>query len=138
AMRVLRRQGLLLAAALAFAGPCVAANYEVRVGNNNGVGTAEGFSFKPGVLRIAPGDTVTFRNRVYAGNPPHNVVSDDGLFRCARGCDGEGGDGSPTQVAFEFTLAFPDPGTVAYHCEVHGEPGLIIIGDGDGGGDPPP
>ncbi len=135
--RRLRRQGLLLVAALAFAGPCIAANHDVRVGNNAGVG-ASGFSFSPSVLSIAPGDTVTFRNRVYTDNPAHNVVSDDGLFRCARGCDGEGGDGNPTQVAYEFTLAFPNPGTFAYHCEVHDEPGLIIVGDGDGGGDPPP
>jgi hypothetical protein len=47
------------------------------------------------------------------------VVANDGSFRCANGCDGEGGDGSPSTVAWSFTRTFTTPGTIGYYCEQH-------------------
>ena len=48
--------------------------------------------FHPDTLTINAGDSVTFialdDDLIVTG--PHNVVADDGSFRCARGCD-EGG-----------------------------------------------
>src|SRR5678816_3093794 len=47
-------------------------------------------AFSPQFLTVQAGDTVTFLN--LGGN--HNVVADDGSFRCAHGCDGDGQGGS--------------------------------------------
>jgi hypothetical protein len=73
----------------------------------------------------------------------HNVVADDGAFRCARGCDGEGGDGTPVSgfscnartgscfpdatLQMVFTLQFNVPGIVNFHDEVGGATGVIIV-----------
>jgi hypothetical protein len=58
---------------------------------------------------------------------PHNVVADDGSFRCAMGCDGEGGDGTPSASFWYFTRTFDTPGVVAYHDEVSGAAGTITV-----------
>src|SRR5512144_591326 len=47
-------------------------------------------AFSPQFLTIQAGDTVTFLNL----GGYHNVVADDGSFRCAHGCDGDGQGGS--------------------------------------------
>lgn len=81
-------------------------------------------TFSPSSVTIAAGGTVTFVN---AGGP-HNVLGPD--FRCANGCDGEGGDGNPSDNAWEFQITFPDPGTVDFLCEPHqffGMAGQIIV-----------
>ena len=61
----------------------------------------------------------------------HNVVADDGSFRCARGCDGdgEGGDGTPVDYhqGFGFTRRFSNPGRVAFHDEVSKAAGEIVV-----------
>ena len=83
--------------------------------------------FSPNPLRIQQGDTVEFR--IYCSImcvPPLNIVGDDGSFRCARGCDGEGGDGTPTQY-LAFSRTFDEPGLVGYHDEVSAARGLIIV-----------
>jgi plastocyanin len=103
-----------------------------------------GACFDPAVLTIDVGDTVVFYQ--YAGmwyTGPHNVVADDGSFRCARGCDGEGGNGTPvtdgicTSVGcwsndpaqrLGFMRKFNTPGIVKYHDEVTGAPGVIYVG----------
>jgi len=95
-------------------------------------------TFTPAVLNIQVGDTVTWVN----GGGLHNVNA-PGFFRCANGCDGEGGDGDPAVNPWEFTLTFDDPGTIDYFCDVHlaqnmegtvnvlggGSPDLSITGD---------
>ena len=85
-----------------------------------------GNTFAPANLSITAGDTVTFS---YAGGAvPHNVVSDPGTvtqFRCANGCDGAGGDGTPTATAWTSTITFPTAGTIGYFCEIHGAAGGI-------------
>ena len=89
-----------------------------------------GTCFQPDSLTIAVGDSVTFWVSIFLVNTgPHNVVADDGSFRCASGCDGEGGDGTPRDVAsrWSFTRAFYTPGTVKYHDEVSGVAGVINV-----------
>lgn len=76
--------------------------------------------FNPSQLSINVGDTVTFTN---AGGF-HNVDADDGSFRCAQGCDGNGGNGNPDGSAWQATVTFNQPGTFGYHCEIHGSMGM--------------
>jgi plastocyanin len=125
--------------------------YEVGIGDDCDPGVVGGSSlygpvcFTPAVLSINVGDSVSFYS--YADSVTtgaHNVVADDGSFRCARGCDGEGGDGTPYDIfrcfpsggcgfnpvppGFGFTREFDVPGIVKYHDEVTGAPGVIYVG----------
>lgn len=95
-----------------------AANFTVSVNSNN--------RFSPSTLTIQVGDSVTWTN----SGGIHNVRADNGSFRCANGCDGEGGDGNPASNSWSFTRTFNAPGTIAYNCEVHafmGMRGTIIV-----------
>jgi plastocyanin len=95
-----------------------------------------GVAFSPQFLTIAAGDSVTFVNR--GGN--HNVVADDGSFRCARGCDGDGhgGNGNASSSFWTATVTFARPGTVGYFCEPHGSPGSGMYGSIEVLAPPPP
>jgi plastocyanin len=103
-----------------FSAGAYAAPHQVTVGGGGGL------TFSPNTLSIAAGDTVTFS---YAGGvTPHNVRSDLTAvtqFRCALGCDGQGGNGTPTGTAWSATITFPTAGTVPFYCEIHGAPGGI-------------
>jgi plastocyanin len=87
--------------------------------------------FHPSTLTVNVGDSVHFFIYGDAGDPglPHNVVADDGSFRCAEGCDGEGGNGDPASylLQWSFWRRFANPGTVHYHDEVSGATGMIIV-----------
>jgi plastocyanin len=85
-----------------------------------------GLAFSPMVLEINVGDTVTFSNL----GGFHNVVADNGSFRCAHGCDGDGmgGNGNATSLIWVATVAFPKAGTFGYFCEPHGAPGEGMFG----------
>jgi plastocyanin len=87
-------------------------------GNSNG--------FSPQTLTINVGDSVTFVNK----GGLHNVVADDGSFRCARGCDGDGkgGSGNASSSNWVTTVTFTTAGTVGYFCEIHGMPGAGMFG----------
>src|SRR6185295_17796818 len=89
------------------------------------VQAGSGTTFSPQLLTIQVGDTVTW---THVGSFSHNVVADDGSFRCAAGCDGEGGNGTPSNSSWSFTRTFNTAGTVGYHCEVHGSPGSGMFG----------
>jgi plastocyanin len=103
--------GLLLAASM----PALAANQTVTV-----LGGAS-MAFSPKTVVINAGDSVTFS---YAGGQlQHNVAAENGSFRCAKGCDDSGGNGTPSSSAWSFTRTFSSAGTFAYYCEVHGGPG---------------
>ncbi len=91
---------------------------------NTVVTVGPGLTFSPASVTINAGDTVTFTN---AGGF-HNVVSDTGLFRCANGCQGSGGNGSPSNAAWSSTVTFPTAGTFGYFCEVHGSAGTGMAG----------
>jgi len=86
------------------------------------VGAYGSITFAPPTMHIKAGDTVTWRSM--GSYHAHNVVGPNGTFRCALGCDGEGGNGDPTIAAFSFTRTFREVGTVDYFCEVHGNFGM--------------
>jgi plastocyanin len=98
----------------------------------------QGLSFSPQTIDITAGDTVTFLN--FGG--VHNVVADDGSFRCAHGCDndGHGGNGAATGQLWLVSIDFPNAGTVGYFCETHGAPGTGMFGTINvlGAAPPPP
>lgn len=103
------------------------ANHQVIVGGTTpgggyyGGGSTPILMFNPATLTIQVGDTVTFTS---AGGAPHNVHADDNSFRCAQGCDGQGGDGTPSAVLWTSTVTFNQAGTVGYHCDIHGSMGM--------------
>lgn len=71
--------------------------------------------FTPNSLVIEAGDTVRWTN--IGGN--HNVRASNGSFRCAQGCDAEGGNGNPSSNLWSFEVTFRTIGTTAYICEPH-------------------
>ena len=129
---------LLLASA-----PAVGATYVVGIGDDCDSIAFNG-CFSPSQLTIHVGDTVEFLGYADSNSTgDHNVVADDGSFRCARGCDGEGGDGTPVSgfrcnartggcvpdatFRLDFKRQFNVSGIVKYHDEVGGAPGVIIV-----------
>ena len=82
--------------------------------------------FAPKTTNIHVGDTVKFVNQ----GGVHNVVADDGSFRCARGCDGDGhgGNGGASSANWAVSVSFSQAGTVGYFCETHGMPGGGMFG----------
>jgi plastocyanin len=88
-----------------------AANFNVLAGSGGTV-------FFPTSITITPGDTITFKN----SGGLHNVVANDGSFRCANGCDNDGnnGSGNVSASSWHATVIFPTVGTYGYFCEEHG------------------
>jgi hypothetical protein len=83
--------------------------------------------FFPGSLTINVGESVTFAKYPdIVTDFSDNVVADDGSFRCARGCDGEGGDGTPWGD-WTVTRTFSGPGIVGYHDEASHATGVIVV-----------
>jgi plastocyanin len=81
--------------------------------------------FNPPNVTIDVGDSVTFTN-VGGISIAHNVHADDGLFRCANGCDGQaGGDGTPSAALWSATVTFTKAGVVNYHCDIHQAMGMV-------------
>lgn len=117
----LQRRGLRaawLAACLAvLPATAQARNWNVQAGGSR-------LEFQPRELTIAPGDTVTWMNL----GGFHNVVADNGAFRCANGCDRLGGNGAPSSQIWRATLSFPQAGRFGYFCEPHGQPGEGMYG----------
>jgi plastocyanin len=114
-------RGVLILAMLALAplSAASAANVIVNVGGT-------GLAFSPQSITIDPGDTVTFINK----GGYHNAVADDGSFRCARGCDGDGqgGNGNASNFNWIASRTFTAPGRIGYYCEPHGSPGQGMYG----------
>ena len=75
--------------------------------------------FLPKSITIHVGDSVTFINK----GGFHNAVADDGSFRCARGCDGDGkgGNGNASSSNWVAKVTFTQAGTFGYFCETHGD-----------------
>jgi plastocyanin len=98
--------------------PSWAATHNVTVGPDT--------AFHPATLTIAPGDTVVWTN---AGGL-HNVHADDNSF-----------GNSVSTDAWTFSQTFPAAGTVGYHCQEHGGPGVgmhgTVIVQGAGSGSQP-
>ncbi|MBS0557718.1 MAG: hypothetical protein JSR27_09935 [Proteobacteria bacterium] len=102
---------------------CEAAHAAAFVVN---VGGSAGLAFQPKLLNIMSGDTVVFVNK----GGFHNAVADNGSFRCAQGCDGDGkgGSGNASRANWVANVTFTKPGKVGYFCEVHGQPGAGMYG----------
>jgi plastocyanin len=67
--------------------------------------TIDNFSFRPQMLTVAVGTTVTWINR---DDTPHTVVSDNAVFK-SKALD--------TDEKFSYT--FDKAGTYPYHCSIH-------------------
>ena len=125
----MRNRGWLPSLLVLVATSALGANYVVSIGDD-----AVGFS--PPSITINVGDSVTFIEYIdVIDTGPHNVIADDSSFRCAAGCDGEGGDGTPFAATYRvagwtFTRTFSTPGVIRYHDEVSHDPGVIIVQGG--------
>ena len=77
--------------------------------------------FSPATITIDVGDTVIFTS---LGGAPHNVHADDNSFRCANGCDEQGGSGTPAANNWTASVTFTKPGVVNFHCDIHQMQGM--------------
>ena len=134
----LRISGLLTLAVLALAlHGCTSGSNNTPTAPSSGGGgtpvtsasvTANGNNtFSPSVVDLLAGGTVTFSN----SNGLHNVNATGSVdFRCANGCDGQGGNGNPSTDNWNFTITFPSAGTTSYVCDEHagvGMTGRIVV-----------
>lgn len=111
---------LLVAALTLAASAARAATFQVAAGPGGYL------YFSPSQVTINVGDTVTWTN---TSGMTHNVRADDDSFRCANGCDDQGGNGNPVG-SWTFSRTFNTAGTINYHCEVHqiyGMTGQIVV-----------
>jgi plastocyanin len=90
----------------------------------DGVGTTveiEDFCFGPTILRVAPGESVTFVN---LDRSPHTVL----------GANATWGGYDALKKGHEATYEFAEAGVFPYVCTWHpGMLGAIVVGDGAGG-----
>jgi len=109
-----------------------AATHSVQVGGTTTSGgggyygggtTVPVLMFNPSQITINAGDTVTFTN-LGGTSAMHNVIADDGTFRCANGCDATGGNGAPASNEWTASVTFPNAGVFHYHCATHGGQGM--------------
>jgi plastocyanin len=109
-----RRAALLaIGLVLAVLGPVGAANAAT------GTVDVEDYGFRPGTVRIEPGDRVRWSNQ---GMQVHTVTSDNP--------GGENFDSGRLGEGEEYTHTFPDAGTFAYHCEIHNSMnGVVQVGE---------
>ncbi|HXF37665.1 MAG TPA: plastocyanin/azurin family copper-binding protein [Actinomycetota bacterium] len=78
--------------------------------------------FTPSLLRVAPGETVTFVNR----DPFRHIVVGSGYRWGSPGFMGEGD---------AFTATFRRQGTYPFQCSLHpGMVGAVLVGDANGAG----
>ncbi len=83
-------------------------------------------SFNPATIVIEAGDTVRWVNE---GPGSHNVYA-VGRFRCANGCEANGGDGNPSNLPWVSEVTFRIPETIPYQCQPHvgfGMVGTVVV-----------
>ena len=105
------------AAALAVASPAAAANHTVKM-MNSGPGGAMVFS--PALVKVAPGDSVTF----VPSSPTHNAESINGMLP-------PGAAPFKGQLSKPLTVKFSKPGVYGYKCTPHygmGMVGAVVVG----------
>lgn len=127
-MKHTRRQHLVMLGAAAtapFLAPSFASAqstaHEVQMLNMDPDDRQQRMLFKPGVLRVQPGDSVKF----VSGNPGHNAQSIDGMTP-------EGGEEFKGRINEEIEVTFDVEGTYGYLCLPHqtmGMLGFILVGD---------
>lgn len=109
---------LALALALGVSGAALAADHEIKMLNSGAGGQ---MVFEPALLKIQPGDSVTFR----AAHKGHNAQTIDVMTP-------EGGTKFQGKVNEEIKVTFDKPGIYGYECKPHyglGMVGLIVVGD---------
>ena len=109
---------LIAAAAVLTASPSLAANHTVRMLNR---GTGGAMVFEPALIRVAPGDTVTF----VPSNPSHNAEIIPGMLP-AGATPFRGAMNRPIQVRFDRA------GVYGYKCMPHygmGMVGVVVVGN---------
>lgn len=114
------------AAALLAAGPgaAAAADHEVKMLNRGAAGM---MVFEPPYLKVAPGDTVTFKSV----NPSHNAETIPGMLP-------EGAQPFKGAMSKDVTVTFEKEGIYGYKCMPHygmGMVGVIQVGDDTGNAD---
>ena len=116
------RIGLLLAgtvAALAIASPAAAKDHQVKMLNNGARGA---MVFEPALVKVAPGDTVTF----VATDKGHNAEIISGMIPA-------GAAPFKGKMNQNLTVKFTKPGVYGYKCLPHyglGMVGAVIVGNG--------
>ena len=110
---------LLAAAALAVAIlPATAADVQVKMLNKGAKGM---MVFEPDLVKIQPGDTVTF----VATDPGHDAQSVPGMLP-------EGAQPFEGKIGKDLTVTFTQPGVYGVKCKPHyvmGMVGLVVVGD---------
>lgn len=102
----------------AFAAPALAANIEVRMLNK---GEAGAMVFEPALVRVAPGDTVTF----VPTDKSHNAESIKDMVP-------DGGELFKGAINKEVVATFSVPGVYGVKCAPHlgmGMVALIVVGE---------
>ncbi|RYH14546.1 MAG: pseudoazurin, partial [Alphaproteobacteria bacterium] len=105
----------------AFAAPALAANFEVTMLNK---GEAGAMVFEPALLKIAPGDTVTF----VPTDKSHNAESIKEMVPA-------GGELFKGAINKEVVATFTVPGVYGVKCSPHvgmGMVALIVVGEDTG------
>jgi plastocyanin len=95
---ILRLAALSLVALLLFAPTAGAQGKTMTV-------SIKDFAFNPPNATVAPGTTVTWVNN---DQVPHTATANDGTF-----------DSGTLQPGQSYSFAFDEPGTYAYHCNIH-------------------
>lgn len=106
------------AAALLVAGPAAAKDVKVKMLNK---GAAGAMVFEPALVKIAPGDTVTF----VSVDPGHNAESISSMIPA-------GATPFKGKMNQNITVKFTKPGVYGYKCLPHygmGMVGAVIVGN---------
>jgi pseudoazurin len=110
---------LVLAAAFAVVGPAaMAADHEIMMLNKGEKGA---MVFEPDLIRIAPGDTVTF----VATHKSHNAETIPGMLP-------EGAEPFVGKMNEDVTVTFTEPGVYGVKCKPHlgmGMVAAVVVGD---------
>ena len=109
---------LIAAAAMMAASPSLAANHTVRMLSS---GPSGAMVFSPSLIRVAPGDTVTF----VPTHPTHNAESIAGMVPAGA---------TPFRGAMSrpVTVTFTRAGVYGYKCTPHfgmGMVGVVVVGN---------
>jgi pseudoazurin len=98
--------------------PSLAANVEVHMLNKGAMGT---MVFEPAMIRIAPGDTITF----IPTDKGHNAETIPGMLP-------DGAESFKGKIGQEVVVTFDVPGAYGVKCTPHlamGMVALVVVGD---------
>lgn len=113
-----RTFALALVAAMIVAGSAMAADHEVRMLNKGEKGV---MVFEPDLIKVAPGDTVTFK----ASDGGHNAETIKGMIP-------DGAEPFEGKMGKDVTVTFTQPGVYGVKCKPHlvmGMVAVIVVGD---------